>query len=410
MNPFASQSSVHVLPFDGCRSQARGFDVDLNPQQCYVARNSCGTASRVLKPHTQVEHEQDINHSMRSTQSVKQLEQFETEDVVINLKVSLLELLQPKTQTLEVVRNRLCPKCDGHYSIDSNRQSHAQSQSQSPSVCCLCGGRGVFPDQKQFVFSIRGRQHLDRIVFAGEADQHPRSAAEQGQGQGLGVEAGSAGNIVVVLHQTPHCEFTRDGPHLFVKKRIVLLSALCGGRFVVQQLDGRLLAFSTRPGEVLQPFQLKCIAYEGMPSRQHPNDPRQRGHLFVQFEVEFPTQTLDPHTVQRLTRLLPPPAMDPLSELGRRQPQRVVQCEIMDVDRPKAHCGQNADADEEPCPECAQAQHCQQAQHYGQMQAQPQTHSHLHIGHQPIQQPHSQTPSMQQIPPFMHSQHHHHKG
>ena len=103
-----------------------------------------------------------------------------------------------------------------------------------------------------------------------------------------------AGDIVVILQQIPHPHFQREGQHLYIKKEIVLLEALCGGQFFIKHLDDRILRFNTLPGEILKPYQLKCIQHMGMP---HKKDASSRGHIFIQFEIKFPSQPSNPHLI-----------------------------------------------------------------------------------------------------------------
>merc|ERR1712167_177503 len=83
-----------------------------------------------------------------------------------------------------------------------------------------------------------------------------------------------------------HATFTRKGPHLFMNKTVTLSEALCGTTFVIEHLDGRKLAISTAPGEMVTPETVKMVEGEGMPTH---GNPFQRGNLVIKFKVEFPT-------------------------------------------------------------------------------------------------------------------------
>ncbi len=73
------------------------------------------------------------------------------------------------------MRNRLCDECEGKGTSDLNNNSivvpKMETDPNLPNKCTRCYGRGVFPDEKQFTFSIQGYSHNDRIVFKNEADQ-----------------------------------------------------------------------------------------------------------------------------------------------------------------------------------------------------------------------------------------------
>jgi DnaJ family protein A protein 2 len=49
------------------------------------------------------------------------------------------------------------------------------------------------------------------------------------------------GDVVVVLQQTDHAVFKRDGPNLIMEKKITLVEALCGFTFYIKHLDRRTL-------------------------------------------------------------------------------------------------------------------------------------------------------------------------
>lgn len=95
-----------------------------------------------------------------------------TEDVIIPLKVDLLQLYMSQPQSLSVVRNRLCGECDGNGISDLNIISpKLECDPTLANKCGRCFGRGVFPDEKQFTFSIQGYSHNEEIRFKHEADE-----------------------------------------------------------------------------------------------------------------------------------------------------------------------------------------------------------------------------------------------
>ena len=172
----------------------------------------------------------------------------------------------------------------------------------------------------------------------------------------------------MVLHQIPHPRFQREGPHLYIKKEIALVEALCGGEFLIQHLDGRILKFSTRPGEVLAPYQIKCVPNQGMPYK---HTIHRKGHIFVQFEVKFPPQPCNPHMCNVLKRFLPPAPPDPLANILKQQPNRLQQCEIVDLAFPQPQPQQQRQA---PI-QMNLSQQQRQPMNHSQPQRQPMSHS-----------------------------------
>lgn len=134
-------------------------------------------------------------------------------------------------------------------------------------------------------------KHGERITFRGEADEAPNVIT---------------GDVVVVLQVAEHPVFRRDGPNLFVKRSITLIEALTGFSFLLTHLDGRVLKIASEPGMVVKPGQIKCVRDEGMPKA---NNPYERGSLYVEMDVVFPTPAqLDEKTVRALSAVLPRPA------------------------------------------------------------------------------------------------------
>jgi DnaJ homolog subfamily A member 2 len=241
------------------------------------------------------------------------------EDVVFPLKVTLEDLYNGTTKKLRLTRNVICKGCDGKGGdkVDTCGQCHGsgvvvkirqlgpgmiqQMQSYCPSCkgegrtiqedakCGDCTGRGTVKEKKTLeVFVNKGMKSGQRVVFNGEADEAPNTVP---------------GDVVVVLQQKEHDTFRREGPHLFVKKKISLLQALCGFKFIVTHLDGRHLLVQSKPGEVYKPGDVKAVRDEGMP--QHKN-PFVRGNLYIEFDVEFPKpNSIAENTRKLLAKILP---------------------------------------------------------------------------------------------------------
>jgi DnaJ-class molecular chaperone len=102
--------------------------------------------------------------------------------------------------------------------------------------------------------------------------------------------------------------FTREDSDLIMEKKILLSEALCGVKFTVEHLDGRILLVKSKEGEIIRPGDSKSIDGEGMPSHRNPT---QKGKLIIKFQVEFPADfSLTPKAVNRLRKILPKPATE----------------------------------------------------------------------------------------------------
>lgn len=120
-----------------------------------------------------------------------------------------------------------------------------------------------------------------------------------------------AGDVLVILQQTEHLDFVRQGLDLIIKKKITLADALCGFSMTITHLDARKLLVMNPPGHVVFPGKtfrcLRCVSLsivvlrtdstrgirgEGMPAYRRPHI---KGNLYIKFEIEFPENGFLPH-------------------------------------------------------------------------------------------------------------------
>jgi DnaJ-class molecular chaperone len=92
-------------------------------------------------------------------------------------------------------------------------------------------------------------------------------------------------DVILALREKPHPSFTRQGNDLIFTARVSLASALTGSTVSVTHLDRRVLPIAVN--EIVSPGSTKIIANEGMPTAK---DPRVKGNLVLQFQVDFPTE------------------------------------------------------------------------------------------------------------------------
>jgi len=226
------------------------------------------------------------------------------EDVVHTLKVTLKDLYLGKTAKLALNRHRICSDCSGKGTksgaqavtcpVCSGRGVRVQIRQMGPGMiqqiqttcsecsgtgetirdsdkCSKCHGKKVVSEKKILeVYVEPGMESGQKIVISGEADEAPGCLP---------------GDVIIVVEEKPHEVFRRQGIHLFLKKEIHLVEALCGMTTFIDHLDGRRLLLKTEPGEIIQPGMLKSIIGEGMPIYRNPT---QKGNLIIQFHIVFP--------------------------------------------------------------------------------------------------------------------------
>jgi len=225
-----------------------------------------------------------------------------TKDIVHPLEVSLEQLYTGCTRKLAVQRDvvdedagiRACEPCGG---TGVGPGAARALMPHIPAACTACSGTGKTYKVRRVrelleVVVEKGAPHGHRVVFPGKADERPDC---------------QPGDVVVVLHQQEHPEFTRRGADLFLTREIGLLEALTGFRMVVTHLDKRRFVVRTLPGEVVQPLAegsgLRAVKGEGMPTH---GQPFVLGTLFLVLPIRFP-DTVDPALAAQLRRALPGP-------------------------------------------------------------------------------------------------------
>jgi DnaJ family protein A protein 1 len=243
-----------------------------------------------------------------------------TKNMVHQLNVSLKDIYVGKTTKLAVQRNIICKACEGvggkKGSVSQCKDCHGQGvqvkfRQMGPMIqqvqvacsncsgtgetikeadrCKECKGKKVLPDRKVLEVNIdKGMEDGQKIVFAGESNQEP------------GIPAG---DIVIVLDEKEHPTFKRKGMDLIMEMDITLVEALCGFKRVITHLDDRKLMIASPPGTVVKEGELKSVMGEGMPQYRNPYE---KGHLFVKFNVQFPSNGFaTPEQMRALEALLP---------------------------------------------------------------------------------------------------------
>ncbi|XP_076969728.1 dnaJ homolog subfamily B member 13 isoform X3 [Tamandua tetradactyla] len=122
-----------------------------------------------------------------------------------------------------------------------------------------------------------------RITFEKEGDQGPNIIPA---------------DIIFIVKEKLHPRFRRENDNLFFVNPIPLGKALTCCTVEVKTLDDRLLNIPIN--DIIHPKYFKKVPGEGMPL---PEDPTKKGHLFIFFDIQFPTR-LTPQKKQMLRQAL----------------------------------------------------------------------------------------------------------
>jgi len=129
----------------------------------------------------------------------------------------------------------------------------------------------------------RGWRSGTKIAFPKEGDQGPNNVPA---------------DIVFIVKDKPHPRFRREGVDLIYKAAVPLGKALTGCTVEIHTLDDRVLHIPIN--DVVQPGYTKVVPGEGMPLT---NEPKQKGNLIIEFDIEFPT-SLTPERKELIKRAL----------------------------------------------------------------------------------------------------------
>lgn len=194
---------------------------------------------------------------------------------------------------------QVCPECNGEGEIMKEKDR-----------CKECRGKKIVNERKVLQVHIdKGMQDGQRITFSGEGDQAPGTIP---------------GDVIFVLELKEHPRFKRRADDLYYEAHIDLLTALAGGKVLVEHLDDRWLDIPIPAGEAIKPGALRVVEGQGMPSYRH----HDCGNLYIRFQIDFPQKLwTSPENIAKLENVLPP---RPKSKLPKGAHSDV--CELGDVD------------------------------------------------------------------------------
>lgn len=250
-----------------------------------------------------------------------------TRDLVHPLSLTLNELYAGTVKRVNVTRRITCLNCSGsglkpgrqavrclpcqgmgrrmwtpNHAANPNGNQFAQGQMvlcencvgkgdliQPNDRCTLCVGRKTVEEAKYIKVEIeKGLKDGERVTHAGGGNEEPGWVT---------------GDLVFVVSQLPHDDFTRVGDNLHVTTDIPLVNALTGFAFTVAHLDGRTLHLALTKGDVLRPSETRELPEQGMPIA---GKYKQYGSLIINFNILFPV-TIKDSDVETLKKILPPP-------------------------------------------------------------------------------------------------------
>lgn len=224
-------------------------------------------------------------------------------DVTAQLNLDFEDAATGLTTTLYLTSDAQCSTCSGS----------GAKPGTHPSVCGICGGRGVVDDnQGLFSFSspCRNCQGRGSVITdpcgtcsGSGVERRPRevkaripAGVSDGQtirlgGRGApGRSGGPAGDLLVEIAVTPHDRFSRSGRNLTVTVPITFTEATLGDDIEVPTLDGTPVTLRLSPGTASG--SRHRVKGKGI-STTSKREGTRTGDLIVTVEVDVPTELTD---------------------------------------------------------------------------------------------------------------------
>jgi len=183
--------------------------------------------------------------------------------------------IKRKWKIKTATRRYNCTRCKGQGSVTQViRQGPMMMQTQRQ--CDSCRGRGFsLPDEKEV--ERKGTVHIPHgIKNGGKILLH---------GEGHSLPEYQKGDVAFIVRLKKHNVYHRKGADLGCGHTLTLCEALCGYEFRLKHVSGKTLIIKSRPGEIVQPGDLKVLKDFGLPQK---GNHIVHGHLYIKFNVVFP--------------------------------------------------------------------------------------------------------------------------
>ncbi len=176
---------------------------------------------------------------------------------------------------------KTCPTCNGKGKIHETKNSFLGTFT-TVRACGTCNGNGKVPLHKckkcQGMGIYKKQEQISIKIPAGIDDGEMIRLT----GAGEAVAGGIAGDLYIKVHVKKHSTFKKDGLNLVMDLNIKLTTALLGGEYTLQTLDGDMtikIPLGITHGEILR------VRGKGVPV-----DRNKRGDILVRVYIQLPTK------------------------------------------------------------------------------------------------------------------------
>ena len=207
--------------------------------------------------------------------------QFQGGDLRINVRLTLLDVLNGATKKFKVKKNVVCPDCHGTGSQDGKSETCGQCKGsgvvyrtmrtmlgamQTQTTCPGCGGTGSIIKNKCARCGgegvVSGEEVVEVNIPKGIEDGMVLNLSGKGHAGKLN---GVPGDIQVIVRVEEDKTFERKGKDLYYQLQLDIPTAILGGSVEVPTLEGKVkikIEPGTQPGKVMR------VRGKGLPALQ----------------------------------------------------------------------------------------------------------------------------------------------
>jgi molecular chaperone DnaJ len=176
---------------------------------------------------------------------------------------------------------KTCPTCNGKGKVHETRSSLLGTFS-TVRQCSTCNGAGKVPEVKcKKCHGLGVTKKQEEISIKIPAGINDGEMIRLG-GAGEAVAGGAPGDLYIKVHVKKHPTFRKEGFNIVMDLNIKLSTALLGGEYDIQTLDGDIklkIPSGITIGEILR------VKGKGVPYERN-----KRGDLLVKIHIQLPTK------------------------------------------------------------------------------------------------------------------------
>ncbi|PWE18385.1 molecular chaperone DnaJ [Marinicauda salina] len=222
-------------------------------------------------------------------------------DLRYDMEITLEEAFHGKDATIRVPTTLGCERCGGDGAepgtdvttcdtcAGAGRIRRTQGFFTMEQTCPTCGGRGQYvetPCQEcDGVGRVRQTRELNIQIPPGVEDGMRIRLAGEGE---AGARGGPRGDLYIFVSVKPHDIFERDGPNLYCRAAVPMVTAALGGEIEAPTIEGGRAEMRIPDGS--QTGKRMRLRGKGMTKL---NSGGARGDMFVELFVETPRKLCD---------------------------------------------------------------------------------------------------------------------